>query len=58
MLTTDEQEKLVRLLDTNEQIRSNVETLIGRKIDSMKFPFPSDDPPQPTPRPLDAPVRA
>lgn len=37
MLTTDEQEKLVRLLDTNEQIRSNVETLIGRKIDSMKF---------------------
>lgn len=37
MLTTEEQEQLVRLLDGNPAMARNVETLIGRKLDSMKF---------------------
>lgn len=37
MLTTDEQEQLVRLLDRNPELARNVETLIGRKLDGMKF---------------------
>jgi hypothetical protein len=37
MLTTDEQERFVRLLDTNPVLADAVETLMGRKLASMKF---------------------
>lgn len=37
MLTTDEQESLVRSLEKNPHLAASVETLVGRKLDGMKF---------------------